>query len=194
MRRALIGVIALCLSALGQSLSAQKPSTEVKVNIPTATSHEPFTEAQVTVNGKMQTTAPGGQALFQLAAKAGENVSVDIVLVRKKTKGATEVKRWGETVELNGSGHLEYDASLNGTGFFGQWPAVDFQGSEPLDVLVDGEVTGTTELIRGVRPDEKHTFEWKRGSSKVCQMQATLPVNVTRIYLCDAATNKVKEK
>jgi len=147
----------------------------------------------VTVNGQTQTTKLGGHAVFNLHAKAGDLVYVQVRPVRSVAGNKAE-KQSEQAVQLNGSGHVEYVANFEGYGSFGQWPLVDFQGSVSLDVFVDGEVKGTTETRKGVRPDQKHEFEWKNGTSKVCNMEVTLPVNVRRTYLCDAATKKVKEQ
>jgi hypothetical protein len=193
MRALYIAVVASSLFLFCLSLAAQEPGTEVMVKIPSAPSSS-FTEARVTVNGKTQTASPGASAVFNVPAKAGDNVSVEITLVRKREFGSTDIKRWRQNTRLNGSGHLDYYADIQGTGFFGQWPLVDFQGSVPLDVLIDGSIEGTTEMSKGVHPDEAHTFKWRNGTSDVCSKEVALPVNVTRTYLCDAATKKVTER
>jgi hypothetical protein len=131
-------------------------------------------------------------AIFDLPLKAGDNVNVGVKLGHKYLQVPT--KEWNQSIQLNGSGPLEYVANFQGSGSFGQWPLVDFQGSVALDVFIDGDVTGTTEMSKGVRPEQSHTFESKNSASSVCSMQVSLPLNVRRTYLCDAATRKIKEK
>lgn len=177
--------------ALGGRASRPQESqpTEAFVKIPAAPNHE-FDYAEVQLNGLSAKTAPGENAQFRFNAKPGDTLSVSIRLLRSGSD--TPFKEWHRQEQLNGSGHVEYTAILNGVGFFSQWPLVILKGSVPLDVWIDHAVTGTTNLSKGIAPDQEHTFEWKDGPNTVCSRKTALPANVTRTWNCNAVTGTVE--
>ncbi len=186
---------ALCLASVILSLPATCPSavaqetrTQVLVRIPQVTSKHEFDRAEVSVNGQLQMTAPGSVARFNVPAKTGDNVRVQVRMIHT----GFDVKEWDQAIRLNGSGHVDYVAKLTGSGIFGQWPLVIFRGTKPLDVFIDSNISGTTEISKGVSPNDEHVFEWKSSDSVVCKLKVALPVNVTRTYRCNAVRKKVE--
>jgi len=159
------------------------------VKVPPVTAAHEFDRAEVSVNGQRQIASPGSAAHFDLPAKAGDTVQVQVRLVSP----GFGVKQWEQSIQLSGSGHVDYVATLTGNGVFGQWPLVVFKGSIPLDVWVDRTIKGTTEVSKGISPDDGHIFEWKSGDSVVCRCEVSLPVNVRRTYRCNATTKKVEQ-
>jgi hypothetical protein len=181
--------VALCISAGCTPANAQEAQTQVVVKVPPVTAAHEFDRAEVSVNGQRQIASPGSAAHFDLPAKAGDTVQVQVRLVSP----GFGVKQWEQSIQLSGSGHVDYVATLTGNGVFGQWPLVVFKGSIPLDVWVDRTIKGTTEVSKGISPDDGHIFEWKSGDSVVCRCEVSLPVNVRRTYRCNATTKKVEQ-
>jgi hypothetical protein len=190
-------VIPFCCVAFCGVIAAQEAKTNVIVKVPSELKYwngTPVDQVRVSVNGKIQTIAPGGNLQVDLPASAGDKVVVDLSLITTKLFGIRkdEVTHWSDAINLNGSGHLDYFAGL-GHGTFQQWPWVVFQARGPaMDILVDDNIVGTTETGKGVSPDRSHTFVWRRENANVCMKgNVTLPGNVTRVYVCDASTHKV---
>jgi hypothetical protein len=127
-------------------------------------------------------------------------ITVDAVLPFDTTAfTAFDVPILDATVPLNGSGRVELDFSSGDKEgqpdvLVRQWPLVTWNAAGgTLDVVVNGEVGGSTSLTRGVRPNEEHNFVWRRENGRtVCAMRKKLPYDVRRTYTCNLATGRVQ--
>jgi len=175
--------------ALSAEVFAQEPSTRLVINgkaLPGAT------EVRVRVVGQelVLLLSPDRTATTRIPVVEGP---VSLTIETRQTGYGTH--KWAKTIELNGSGNLEYVLNPDGTGSMGQWPAVvwDAAGGQ-FDVLVNGTVLGSTRIKRGVEPNRTHLFVWQQQGARKCEKQVSLPMNVKRSYVCDPATGVVSEQ
>jgi hypothetical protein len=206
-------VTLLCCHALCTSAGAADQSTDVVVKIPPQLKTfkgSSVDQVRVTVNGRVQTAAPGQELQFNLHASEGDNVLVNFSLMNSGIFFTeNELTRWHAGTMLKGSGHLVYTISGVGTGWFEEDPLVVLQvRGANVDVAIDNKVLrslvmvgapgakpGEMELRKEVTANANHILEWRdHGGGKVCiQRDVNLPANVRRQYLCDAKKRTIEE-
>lgn len=108
---------------------------------------------------------------------------------------AVGFKQWGTSVKLNGSEHVDWQLTPEGSsGSFDQWPYLEWASTgDTLQAVLDGQSIGKTLKGKGVAPDRPHALGWRRvGDEKaVCSKTVTLQRNEERGYVCDPATGTV---
>jgi hypothetical protein len=117
---------------------------------------------------------------------------VIVVFFRKDTSGPI-MRAWSHPINFNGSGTIIYSLEVGEQGKASQWPAVTWKATKNvLDVYMNDIVTGSTQLTRGIEPNKKHKFVWKRGSSVICDTIMSLPFDVKRTCTCDEQKKLVR--
>jgi hypothetical protein len=110
-------------------------------------------------------------------------------------------QHWTRTQSLAGSGTVAFtmadatDVTQLGSATMVEWARVDVLASAgPLDVVLDGNVTGSTENDMAVEPDRSYVLEWRRQTNVICRKVFTLPASVHRKFKCNASTHIVTDE
>ena len=167
---------------------------------------------KIIIDGKGKITYPGTLEIrfkdFFIRESIDSNCKVAFIIPRliKGEDGFSVLYRkdysemistaWASgNINFNGSGFVLYDLKEGQLGFARQWPAVTWKSTKNvLDLYMNGEAKGSTDLTRGIEPEKNHRFVWKFNSEIICDTTLSLPYNVKRTCTCDEEKKKVSIK